>query len=85
MPNDGVSLGTLLTIDDVKFDFVTLFQGFVSIDLNRRVMHEHIRSVFTTDETEAFCVIEPFDRAFELSHSVLPSLIDSGDVLGKPL
>ncbi len=70
MPGYGVGLWTLLTVDDVEFDLVSFFQRLVSIYLNGRVMYENIRSVFTTDEAEAFGVIEPLDCAFVLSHRI---------------
>jgi hypothetical protein len=37
-------------------------------------MDENIRSVFTSDESVAFGVVEPLDFSFELSHRLLPSL-----------
>jgi hypothetical protein len=33
-------------------------------------MYENIRSVFATDEAEAFGVVEPLNRAFVLSHRI---------------
>jgi len=70
LPGYRVGLWTLLAVDDVKFNLVPFFQRLVSIYLNGRVMYENIRSVFTTDEAEAFGVVEPLDCAFVLSHRI---------------
>ena len=74
MPDYCVGLRPLLPGNDVKFDFVALFQGFVSVHLNGRVVDEHIRTVFTADESETFGVVEPLDCAFILSHRISPFL-----------
>ena len=66
--NDSVGLWTLLTLNDVEFDVIALFQGFVPIQLNRRVVDEYVGPVFTSDESVAFGVIEPLDFSFVLSH-----------------
>jgi hypothetical protein len=86
LPGYRIGLRTFLTIDDVEFNLVSLFQRLVSIYLNGGVMYENIRSVFTTDEAETFGVVEPLDRAFVLSHRISSFLfLDAGDVWRKPL
>jgi hypothetical protein len=70
LPGYRVGLRTLLAVDDIEFNLVSLFQRFVSIYLNGGVMYENIRSVFATDEAEAFGVVEPLNRAFVLSHRI---------------
>jgi hypothetical protein len=76
---DRVGLGSLLTLDDVELHVIALFQSFVTIQLDRRVVNENIWPVITTDESVALGVVEPFDLAFVLSHRVLPFLrLDRG-------
>ena len=70
-----IRLGAFLTLDDVKFNVIALFQRFVSVQLDCGVMNEHIRPVFTSDESIALGVIEPLDLTFELGHRLLPSLV----------
>jgi hypothetical protein len=70
VPGYSIGLRTLLAGDDIKFNLVPLFQRFVSIYLNGRVMYENIRSVFSTDEAEAFGVVKPLYCAFVLSHRI---------------
>jgi len=79
--NNRISLGTLLTLDDVELNIIALFQRFVTVQLYRRVMDEYIWSVFASDESVALGVIEPLDLPFVLSHRLLPSLVlhDSGE------
>ena len=73
-PEHCVGLGTLLALDDVELHIVALFQGFVAVQLDCRVMDEHIRAIFTSDESVALGVVEPLDFTFVLSHRGLPSL-----------
>ncbi len=80
----GIGLGTLLAIDNVKFNLVSLFQRLVTIDLNGGVMNEDIWTVFATYETEAFGVVKPLDCAFVLSHRISPFLfVGTGGVWGS--
>ena len=72
--NDGICLGPFLSLNDVEFDVIALFQGFVTVQLNRRVMDEYIWPVFTSDESVALGVVKPLDLTFELSHRLPPSL-----------
>jgi hypothetical protein len=69
-----VRLGTFLALDDVKLHVIALFQSFVAVQLNSRVVDEHIGAVIATDESVALGVIEPLDFAFVLSHRLVPSL-----------
>jgi len=69
-----IRLGTFLALDDVEFNVIALLQGLVSIQLNGRIVNEHIRTVIPSDESIAFCVVEPLDLPFVLSHWLLPSL-----------
>ena len=73
-----IRLGTFLTLDNVELNFVALFQRFVAVQLDCRVVDEYIRPVFTSDESVAFGVVKPLDLTFVLSHRLLPSLGLSG-------
>jgi hypothetical protein len=64
-------------LDDVELDVIALFQRFVSIQLNRRVVNEYIRPVFTSDESVALGVVKPLDLPFVLSHRLLLSSCSS--------
>ena len=69
-----VRLGTFLALDDIEFDVIALFQSFVAVQLDCRVMYEYIRSVIAPDESIALGIIEPLYFPFVLSHWRLPSL-----------
>ena len=70
-----IRLGTFLTLDDIELDFVALFQCFIAVQLDRRIMDENIRPVIAPDESVSLGVIEPLDLPFVLSHRLLPSLL----------
>jgi len=72
--NDCICLRSFLSLNDVELDVIAFFQGFISVQLNRRVMDENIWPVFTSDESVALGVVEPLDLTFELSHRLPPSL-----------
>jgi hypothetical protein len=69
-----IGLRTLLALNDVEFNVIALFQRFVAIQLDCRVVNENIWPVVASDESVALGVIEPFYFAFELSHRGLPFL-----------
>ena len=77
--DDRIRLGTFLTLDDIKLDVIALFQRFISVQLDCRVMNEYIRTVFTSDESVALGVIEPLYFAFVLSHRLLLSCAVHGE------
>src|SRR5277367_3172028 len=70
-----VRLGSFLSLDDVEFNVVALFQALIPVDLNRAIMHEHIRSVLTPDKSVPLGVVKPLHLALVLSHVRLPFLI----------
>jgi hypothetical protein len=70
--NHSVCLWSLLAFDDIKLDIVAFFQRLVSVQLNCRVVNEHIRSIFTSDEAVSLGVVKPLDLSFVLSHGLLP-------------
>jgi hypothetical protein len=69
-----IGLRTLLALNDVEFNVIALFQSFVAIQLDCRVVNENIWPVVTSDESVALGVIEPLDLAYVLSHRGLPFL-----------
>ena len=72
----SVRLGTFLALDDVELDIIALFQCLVAVQLNCRVVDEHIGAVIATDESVALGVVKPLDFAFVLSHRLLPFLTE---------
>jgi len=72
--NDRICLRSLLALNDVEFDIIALFEGFITVQLDRRVMDENIWPVFTSDESVALGIVEPLNLTFELSHRLPPSL-----------
>ena len=75
-PEYSIGLWTLLTLDDVKLNIIALFQSFVPIQLNCRIVDEYVWPVFTPDESVALGVVEPLNLTFVLSHRLPPSLHD---------
>jgi len=73
-PYDRIGLGTLLTLNDVELHVIALFQSFVSVQLNCRVVNEYVWPVFTPDESVALGIVKPLDLTFVLSHRLPPSL-----------
>ena len=69
-----ICLRALLPLDDIELDFVTLFEGFVAIELNRAVVHEDVRPIIPADETVALRIVEPLHLAFVLGHVSVTSL-----------
>src|ERR1700727_2718758 len=69
-----VCLWALLPLDDVELDLIAFFQRFVSIELDRAVVHEDVGPIISSDETIALRVVEPLDLAFVLGHVSVTSL-----------
>src|ERR1700761_5203741 len=69
-----VCLWALLPLDDVELDLIAFFQRFVSIELDRAVMHEDVGPIVSSDETIALRVVEPLDLAFVRGHVSVTSL-----------
>ena len=74
-PDNRIRLSAFLTLDDIELNIIALFQRFVPVQLNRGVVDEYIRPVFTADESVALGVVEPLDFPFILSHRVCLSLL----------
>jgi hypothetical protein len=68
-----VGLRALLAFDDVELNFVAFFQGFVPVNLDRRVMDKNVGPVISSNESIALRVVEPLHFPFVLSHRLLPS------------
>ena len=77
--NNCICLRAFLALNDVELDLIAFFQRFVPIQLYCRVVDEYIRPVFTSDESVALGVVEPFHFPFVLSHRFLPSSFCYGD------
>jgi len=61
---DVLSRRTLLALNDVELDAITLAQRPEAISLNGRMMYEDVlRPVVESDKTEALAVIEPLHRS----------------------
>src|SRR6478672_1678507 len=75
---------TLRAVDDVEPDAIALGQALEAITLDGGVMHEHIRTTLTGEESETLGVVEPLDGTFDhLDVGLLrPSLVC--DVLARP-
>jgi hypothetical protein len=58
-----LSLGTLGTLDHLKFHRLFFGQRAKTFALDGAVMHKHIRTAFPRDEAKALGIVEPFYRA----------------------
>ena len=66
--SDLVCLRTFGAFDDVELYLIAFFEGFVAVELDGAVVNEDVGSPVSSEEPVPFCVIEPLDDAFELSH-----------------
>ena len=64
--NDVLGLEALVALGDVELDAVTLVQRFVTVHLNRRVVHKYVLATVLGDETKTLFVLEPLHST--LSH-----------------
>ena len=64
--NHVTGLRPFWALDNLKLNRIPFVQSFVALAYDCRIMNEHIWTVIAPDETEALCVIEPFDLT---SHS----------------
>ena len=69
-----IRLRAFLSFDYVELDLIAIFERFVPIQLDCRVVDEYIRPVFASDESEALGVIKPLNNSFVLCHKFPPSL-----------
>ena len=64
-----VGLQAFLALDNSEANLLAFFQALEALALDGAEMHEHIFAAFTTDETKALGVIEPFDgTVFAICH-----------------
>ena len=54
-------LGSLGTLLNIEFDFLSFLQVTETVALNGGKMDEHVLSTFALDKAEAFVTIEPLD------------------------
>jgi len=74
-----------LTVHNIELDLIAFLQRLVPIQLNCGIVNEHIRTVFTADESVTFGVVKPLDLPFVLSHRLQPSFTCDVPVLvGNP-
>ena len=76
---DLVRLRPFISLDDVEFYVVTFLQALIPVRLNRRVVYEHIGTIFPPDESESFRIVEPLYLAFMLRHGTRTSPIQIGN------
>jgi hypothetical protein len=69
-------------LHDLELNAFSLFQGFESFSLQRRIMHEHIIPALKTNEPKSLAIVEPFDGTFCL-HGNTPFLNDHGSLRGR--
>ena len=75
---DLIGLRAFAALYDVEFYFVTFFEALVAFALDGTVMDEYVCPAITAEEAVAFCVIEPFNGAFILTHlNELPLSVDA--------
>jgi hypothetical protein len=63
-------LRSLLTLDDLELDAITLGEGLEAASLNGAEVNEDVRASLAGDETVPFGIIEPLHGAGETSHFV---------------
>ena len=74
-----VCLRPLISLDDVELYVVPFLQTFISFSLNCSVVYEHIGTIFPSDESEAFRIVEPLYFTFMLRHGTHTSPIQIGN------
>ena len=58
---DGVSLQTLLALDDRESHLLTFFEALEAIGFDRAEVNEDVFAIFTADKTKALGIVEPLD------------------------
>ena len=66
---DVPCLRTLRAIYDLKFDRLTLFKGPEAVATDRGVVHEHVATTLTLNESIPLGVVEPLDLACDAHRS----------------
>ena len=67
-PHHLIGLGSFAALNNVELYLIPFLQTLISVGLDGTVMHEYVRSAFTSQKAVAFCIVEPFDCAFVLRH-----------------
>src|ERR1700722_16214517 len=78
---DGLRLRASVTLRDLEFDPLPLFEAAVAIHLDGGEVHEHVPATVDRDEAVALVRVEPLDGA--LSH--YQQLPNSARASGSPL
>jgi hypothetical protein len=58
-----VGLWSLLALDYVVLDAVSLFEGLIAVCEDCAVMNEDVRTTFSAEKAVSLCIIEPANRA----------------------
>src|ERR1017187_9071827 len=69
-----IRLRAFLSFDYVELDLIAIFECFVPIQSDCRVVDEYIRPVFASYESVALGVVKTLNNSFVLCHKLLPSL-----------
>ena len=70
-------LRSFLSLDNFKFYLVAFLKALVSFRGDRAVMHKDIRTIFTSDKSKTFCIVEPLYSSLETSHLLPPCVFRS--------
>jgi hypothetical protein len=65
---DAIGLRTLVALDHVKLNCVSLFEGLVAVELDCAEVDEDVRTTFTCKESVSLRVVEPTYLTCVLSH-----------------
>ncbi len=69
------SLGTLRALSGFESHFLALREGFETISLDLRKVHEEIVAVLLLNKAETFLIGEPFDCSFWQGNSSFPLIL----------
>jgi hypothetical protein len=61
-----VGLGALGALDDVEFNFITLFEALIALSLDGTVVNEDVSPALAAEEAVALCVVKPLNCALVL-------------------
>jgi hypothetical protein len=70
LPDNAVRLRTFIALNNVKGDFVALFETLITVFLNRAEMDEHIFAAIVSKKAVALDIVEPLYCSFVLTHGI---------------
>lgn len=62
------SLRAFLSLNNLKLYIVAFLKTFVAVRLDGAIVNKNIRAIVTANETEALCIVKPFDFTFNSRH-----------------